>query len=164
MLRYMRDNVAQNKFVRRVSNFVNPGMRDSRYDIFRLIFRRVIQTDTFGGRARKKKKKQTRTRETSGIIKLIAPMDGRRNCLCVSAKRKKRCIPLAAAGCFRRIRPGWPKGAFFVSEIFSECIDSRLGIRNGVLRNLIIRHRQLSREPFFAGTGCVVVFRLSIGK
>jgi hypothetical protein len=27
MLRYMRDNVAQNKFVRRVSNFVNPDAR-----------------------------------------------------------------------------------------------------------------------------------------
>lgn len=77
---------------------------------------------------------------------------------------EKMYFVLAAAACLHRNRPGWPEGAFIVSEIFSECIDSRLGIRNGVLRNLIIRHRQLSREPFFAGTGCVVVFRLSIGK
>lgn len=153
----MRNNVARNTFARRVFAAVSLiPVRDIGNDIFRVNFQGIL--NIFCGK--------NELANSSRIIKLKSRRAADDEIACVrSSKKRKRCISSAGSNGLPSVASVLDgQGAFFVSEIFSECIDSRLGIRNGVLRNLIIRHRQLSRVPFFAGTGCVVVFRLSIGK
>lgn len=95
MLRYMWDNIGQNKFVRRVSDIVPLipiyAIRD---DISQLIFRRVFEV------------RHAREKDASRIIKLKSQREWLEIVCTSSKKRKGRCISLITAGCFRRIRPG----------------------------------------------------------